>query len=385
MSPRRITLTIPMTRLACLIAVAASWFCATDAALADRIILRNFDVINNVKIIGFDEDGVQLDPGGLLTWDQIEAGTLAAEQQAAFNAMLKELGDPLYRIRQRLSIGDYQGLLSYAEKISVRYKARTGDSAYWVALGLMWGRIADGRREAALPAYLRCYEILRTRGADAPSTPGNRKLIIDPATGLCPDLAPIWFDQEAAKKQIDAVLAIVGQMKQPRPDAVRLYFGSLAIAAGDLDRATAVLEEPLEGRAEELRQILSAEKTILGGAPQAGLSALSAAAPTFSIDSKPLARYWIGYAKTKLAAKPQRMDGLLDLLRLPAAHGENHPDLAAAGLHQAMQVLDEMGDAGGSVRVRRELLEQYSQMYHAGLQKKTTTEKTTKRNIEERP
>ena len=138
-----------MTRLACLIAVAASWFCATDAALADRIILRNFDVINNVKIIGFDEDGVQLDPGGLLTWDQIEAGTLAAEQQAAFNAMLKELGDPLYRIRQRLSIGDYQGLLSYAEKISVRYKARTGDSAYWVALGLMWGRIADGRRDWA--------------------------------------------------------------------------------------------------------------------------------------------------------------------------------------------------------------------------------------------
>jgi hypothetical protein len=372
------------TRLVCLVVGATLGLCSTEA-LGDRIILRNFDVLNDVKISGFDEDGVRLESGKTLTWDQIEAGMLAGERQAAFDLMLKELGNPLYRIRQRLSIGDYQGLLSHAEKISGRYEKRTSDAAYWVTLGLMWGRISDGQREAALPAYLRCSEILRVRGDQPPSTPGNRKLVIDPNTGLCPDLAPIWFDKQAAKEQIEPVVGIIAAMPQPRPAAARLYFAALAITAGEFDRAASVLKEPLEGRGEEIRQILLAQQVIQGGTPQAGLASLNGADSGFSFESKPLARYWIGFAKTALDDSAQRRAGLLDLLRLPAVHGEHHPDLAAAGLYRAMQVLDELGDASGSVRVRRELLEQYSQTYHAGLQKKTPQKKTTKRNIEERP
>ncbi len=92
----------------------------------------------------------------------------------------------------------------------------------------------------------------------------------------------------------------------------------------------------------------------------------------------PLTIYWTGVAKTNLPSEDQKRDGLLDLLRLPAVFGEQQPEIAAAGLARSMHVLEKLGDANGSVRVRRELLSQYSQTYHAGLQK------TPQRNTEEK-
>ena len=97
---------------------------------------------------------MRLDDGSVMEWDRIEQGRVSDEQQARFDAMLNELGSHLYRIRQRLSISDYRGLLPHAEAVYERYAGRRSETAYMVFQALMWSRLAVGQREAALAAVL---------------------------------------------------------------------------------------------------------------------------------------------------------------------------------------------------------------------------------------
>jgi len=80
-------------------------------------------------VLSVDEDGVRLDgkrPGGgdLIPWDEIERGRVSEALQPAFDEYLKELGPFLYRLRQRLKIGDYDGLYDTAEKVYPRFSSR---------------------------------------------------------------------------------------------------------------------------------------------------------------------------------------------------------------------------------------------------------------------
>ena len=187
---------------------------APRADAADRIILRNLEILSDRTVTAFDADGVRLDDGKQLGWDEIEQAEVSAAQQAEFDRLLAELGGPLYRIRQRLSVGDYRGLLSPAEAVYPRYADRDSPTAYMVIQSLMWGRLAAGRREDSLEPYLRCCEYQRKPGRTQVSLPGQRRLEFDPETGLSSDLVPIWFDAEAANISPDypTPLAVLGYL-----------------------------------------------------------------------------------------------------------------------------------------------------------------------------
>src|SRR5262245_30496673 len=75
------------------------------SVFADRIVLRNLKIVTDRTVASFDVDGVKLDDGSVLGWDEIERATIDGDKQDAFDKQLLELGGPLYRIRQRLSTG----------------------------------------------------------------------------------------------------------------------------------------------------------------------------------------------------------------------------------------------------------------------------------------
>jgi hypothetical protein len=155
------------------VAIAFVLFGTAAPACADRIVLRNLTVISDKTVAAFDEDGVRLAGGGVVTWDEIERATVAADKQAAFDAMLAELGTHLYRIRQRLTVGDYEGLLSHAEAVYPRYRTRRSETAYMVCQAVMWGRLAARRREEAVEPYWRCYELLRRAQGELDQSAGR--------------------------------------------------------------------------------------------------------------------------------------------------------------------------------------------------------------------
>src|SRR6478752_499801 len=133
--------------------------CVAGASSADRLILRNLDIITDRTVTALDEDGLVLDAsraggGNRITWDEVERGKVALDQ-ARFDALLTELGAPLYRIRQRLKIGDYVAASEPAERLYERFSSRKSQTAYLVCQATMWSRLASSRREAAVGPYLR--------------------------------------------------------------------------------------------------------------------------------------------------------------------------------------------------------------------------------------
>jgi hypothetical protein len=350
---------------------------AAIPALADRIVLRNLTVISDKTVASFDEDGIRFAEGGGVAWDEVERGTVAADKQAAFDTMLKDLGEHLYRIRQRLGVEDYQGLLAHAEAVYPRYRQRQSETAYLVCQAVMWGRLAQRRREEALEPYLHCYELLRAAQGKPLKLPGERTLQVDLETGLSPELLPVWFDSQAAAKVLDEVFQTISKMNKPLPDGARVYYATLALAAGDDAKAMSVLRgfAPASPAVEQLREIALAQREVAAGQSAAAVANVESKLNQLSPIAKPVALYWIGRAKIIAADERTRQEGMLQLLRIAAVYGEQHPELAAAGLFHTMEGLAATSGAAQSAAVRKELLDRYGQTYYAARAKEQPAEK----------
>ncbi len=335
---------------------------ARASSADDRIVLRNTQVITGKTVVSFDPDGVRLsgNPPQVLGWDEIESGRVAVDQ-ARFNATLKQLGDPLFRIRRRLNDGDYRDLVEPSEAVFPQFAARRSPTAYMVVQALMWGRLAEGRRESALEPYLLAQEILRASPRAATGVPGERKLAFDPTTGLSPDLLPIWFDRDAAKAALPGVVKTLEGLKPPVPPGLWLYAGTLAMTAGDSVAADRLLGQvKSDTRAiRELLQIAAAQREMLDGQPGASVASLKREAKQAAFVNKPLAHYWLGLAGAASADETRMREGVLELLHLPALYGQSHPELAAAGLYQAQKALEAKDDPAATT-LRSELLTRYA-------------------------
>ena len=354
---------------------------ANYAAAADRIILRNLELVADKTVLSADEDGAHLDgkrPGGgsLISWDEIERGRVSEALQPAFDKYLRELGPSLYRLRQRLKIGDYDGLHETAEKVYPQFSSRQSQTAYLVCQAAMWGRLAHGKREAAVEPYLRCLELLRSGTAKESLLPGTRRMAAGPDVPYCLDLAPLWLDPAEAKQALPGVQEAIRKMGSPRPDEAYLYYVSLALAAGDVPAAQKVLaavqgKEPL---AAELRDVLLAQQEVMAKAPGTNLAGLEARLPKLHPANRHLAHIWLGMSRSGQsnaagnnaaanpvteANTPTHRDAALDFLTVAALAEGRDPELAAAGLYQAMQILDKLKDTAAATAVRRELLARY--------------------------
>jgi hypothetical protein len=347
--------------------VVVALLCSDAVAAADRIVLRDLTILNDRTVADFDPDGVRLDNGTTLGWDEIEKAKIAPQRQAEFDRLLGELGDPLYRIRRRLTDGDYRSLLPHAEAVVDHYLDRESATAYMVLQALMWGRLAAGQRELALAAYLRCLEFLRRWPDKQDSLPGSRRLRFDRRTGTSPELLPVWFDREAARRALPEVRTAAGRMRAPRPEGVYLYVATLALTADDRSFADRVLgvAQFSDSRMRELRELVRAQTEVLSGDPSAAVGQLTGSWQEISETNQPLAIYWLGRAEIASQDADVRSQGLLHLLRIAALHGEEDSELAGAALYHCWQTLMEMQDSRGSVAVRRELLDRYGHTHFA--------------------
>ena len=347
----------------------ASCCLAGQLAAADRLILCNLDILTDRTVTALDEDGLVLDaprPGGSdrVTWDEVERGTIALDQPR-FDALLKELGPPLYRIRQRLKVGDYEAFAEPAELLYPRFADRRGPTAYMVCQATMWSRLAVGKREAAAEPYLRCFELLRAGAARSGGLPGSRRLKLDAKTAISPELLPIWFDATAAKTALPGVQQAIRSITQPRPEGAYVYYASLALAAGDTAEFTRVLpsirgDDPA---AAPWRDILLAQQEVLAGSPGSQIEALKSSVETLPDPCRAAALYWLGLAGIQSADEGTIRDGQLALLTLPAAYRTQQPELAAAGLYHAAAALDKLKDDSGAAAVRSELTSQFGATY----------------------
>ena len=336
-------------------------------ARGDQLVLRDLTRISGVQISRFDEDGILLENGDRYGWDRIERGTVATDKQPAFDRSLRELGEPLFRIRKRLDAGDYRELENEAETLYPRYRSRQSPTAYVVCQSVMWARLASGRREAAVEPYLRCFTILRSHGDEVVDLPGKRRLRFDLQTGMSSELVPVWFSAKEAEQALPHVFQAVAEMPEPRPEGTRIYYATLALTIGRVEDARRVLdgirgEEPA---LQQLREIVRAQLAIATGAAEAAADQLTERLEQYDAGTKPLAIYWLGTAQLRSKIPETQQRGLLRLMHLPAAYSKRYPELAAAALYRAAEFFSERRQTQPLAAVRQELLEQYGQTVHA--------------------
>jgi len=346
-------------------ALVGACLLAETTNAADRLILRNLDILTDRTVTALDEDGLLLDAprtGGSnrITWDEVERGKVALDQ-ARFDALLSEVGPPLYRIRQRLKIGDYVAASDPAESLYPRYGQRKSQTAYLVCQATMWSRIANGKRETAVEPYLRCYELLRVRAASSSALPGTRRLQTDPATAISPELAPIWFEPAAAKAALAPVENVIRDLSQPRPVGAYVYYATLAASAGEaaeVERMLPLLADTTSG--DTWQTIVRAQQELGSGSRGPAIAQMRSQRDALPTLCRPTGLLILGIADAQSMEEDICRDGLLALLSLPAIYGSEQPELAAGGLYHAAAALDKLKDVNGAAAVRRELASRYA-------------------------
>ena len=139
----------------------------------------------------------------------------------------------------------------------------------------------------------------------------------------------------------------------------------LALAAEDFPAAQKVLtavqgKEPL---AAELRDVLLAQQEVQQKMPGTNLAALESRLAGLHPANRLLAHYWLGEWHVQRVGASGDGTGLrdaaLDFLAVAALAEDRDPELAAAGLYHALQILDKLKDTAAASAVRRELLGRY--------------------------
>lgn len=324
------------------------------ASTADRIIYRDLTIESSRTVVSFDVDGVVLDDKSVIPWDRIKQATVADNQQG-LDRMLAELSLPLLRIRQRLKTEDFRGAAEPAAQMLPKYRGRDSETAFLVMLAATWGNIASGRHEEALAPYLYCLEwIKRRRGKEIP-WPGQRRLEVDLKTGLCTELPPLWTDPQRAAAVLPSVGQAIGAMEKPWLPGVRVYYASLARAAGEAERADLALRDlPRDTYWSLYRAIATAPSF-----DRADLETLSDGVQSTDAMQRTLSLYWLGRSGLDAEPGPSRDRAMVHLVRVAAVHGKQFPGVASHGLLLLMKELENAGDVAAAVAVRREILERY--------------------------
>ena len=335
---------------------------------ADEIVLRNGNAIEEL-VIKIDVDGVHF-KGRVVGWDEVDTGRLTGGKQAEFDKFRGSLGLKLFRVRSRLETGDYLDLLQHVEGLYPTYVNRRSKTAYMVLQGLMWARLAKGLRAEALEPYFQCYIYLQSLGKSPVQLPGERRLNWDPETGMTADIPPVWFDSKIAKANLPKVQAVVRALPGTPPAAAFIYYGTLAMAAGDRAIAEEFLRHELLSQmasrnkgVAQLQQVVLSQLDILDGKHAAVIGRLKGSWRSYSKSNQAIALYWLGQAGVGSVIPEQREEGMLRLLYLPVLYGTESPELAGAGLYHSMETMNELKQTKAAQSLRKELMTAFGHTY----------------------
>lgn len=235
---------------------------AQDSTSEPRILLRNLERITDFSIKQIDEDGLQVQPKSSgsghrqVTWDEVQELRLASPaEQSQAEKLLKELGEPLFRLRSRLAAGNIAEIAQPAKQLYPRFVGLKGPSSRLVLQSSYLSHLHSGEREEAIVPYLLWLSLAPKSSISPVAVPGDDAAPkglsatgVDPdaAGGLyLPDLIPIGFEANSAKKILPDLQNTIRQIPSPRPAACYLYFAAIAVAAGDVAEAKKGLS-PLE-------------------------------------------------------------------------------------------------------------------------------------------
>jgi hypothetical protein len=347
------------------------------------IVLRDLTLIRGKSVSKFDDTSIVLSDGSRLTWDQVLKANVAEDRQKEFNLMLNQIGLPLFRLKSRIGNGDWAGAGEIAEPIYDASIVRGNvspdtDTFYLVCLATMKSRIRKGDRAAALMPFIRAARLQPKVSKQVREIVGARGIPQrDQETGLSHELLPVWFDNSTLQKAASSLSNWLGRVAQdngPAPaPGTTIYLASLKIELGQTEEAMRLLRSVrFDSDAE-----LSSWRTVLEARHHQKTKNLLNAQTMLEMNEKKitgLARLAaLYYRGINVVDQPDTSDldrskAILTLLRIPALHGDEHRDLAAAAIYQSAEIAKLRRRATDEQKLRDELLRRYPRTYHGYLE-----------------
>ena len=360
----------PGAPLFVLTVIGVASFCHIGFAQSN-LVLRSLEIPKS-EIKQFDKRAVYLNDGTIVNWDEVlqaelPVGTKAEggvpASQESFDHFLKTRGMPLFRIRHRLSIGDFASLSEMTEPL---YEVLQGlpDSLeearadYLICLGTMRARLHGGDRAGAILPFLRASDLRSRFSFDSGLPPEVELAVQQKDQVLSPLITPLFFDAEGARTQ----LALVGSKQLGEQQGGKIYWTALAICGGEEELAREWLSQLAEQDSNWV-PILAAQVELRGAAGdrmealrnpvwRAGLTR------TQSI----VADFLLGLAAQRIPADADQASLLF--LKIAAASETVDRHMGSAALYQALLVARQNGKAREAEILKRELLDKYSETYH---------------------
>lgn len=338
--------------------LAAACLLLAASSLPAQLYLRGSTDSASGQIIEVSSAGVAIAAGTdapvTIPWDRVRTvkGTPAAAQAAKFSAP----AEALWRARTRVERNDFAGAEPILEKLSALPpdQAFTGPSAAVLAECLLRCRLERGAQAGAARAWLALSTTSAPTIIAATSQPRAARPLIDPATGLCPALPPMFVRDAALVSATDA---------PPAADtpAARLYSLAMLADAGRPADFSPALAAGLSENARVLADIVQARVAAPADRAAARSALLSRlAAP----DLAPWLDAWchvaLGRSLIRETDPAQRRQGVLHLLQAPARLGRSAPYLASLALLEAADTMQSLGEPDAAAAIRAELKDRFS-------------------------
>jgi len=329
-----------------------------------QVVMRGGEPAPPGEVAGVSLEGVLVASGPddrvLIGWDRVSRVEGEwADEAAAFS----DVSDRAWRARSRLIRGDMPAAEPLFEELFPRYEGRIGPTAALVAEGLLRCRLRRGAVASAVPAWLATLNAVAGRD-DQPrplhadwSRLAGLAPSIDPQTGLCPALPPIWLDWPAVQAFAGASAPQVGGDAAPAAAEKVEMLRSLYAHAARFECGTAGAFEFPQSEDQGVRLVVDIVQARTGDAA-ARAEAKSRLQARLAEPAPGWVQAWcrcaIGRSLVREPDERQRRLGVIELLWLPATHDRGHPYLTGLALAEAAATLDELGDAGGAAVLRRE-------------------------------
>ncbi len=374
-----------------MVAVSLTYLGGLELAICQQpIVLRDLSVIRGESVTGIDEHYVQLSGGRKLGWEEILKASVKPELQLDFDEKIVSLGLPLFRIKHRLSIGDWAGLGDLAKRQyqNLQFDGLESEQdsprTYLVCVATMKGRLYRGDRAGAILPFLQAAKI-QNRWQSSRDAVGTFLPDEDARQLLSSEILPIWFDHE----QVEAAFSVFANAFVPtsatEDSGPVVYLASMAIEMKRLQLARQLVDLLAGGdrEAKSWRLILLAQIQIAEGNAVAATEFLKQHQSNLVGATVPMASYLKaasfyepGSPSVDLAhplntmqrqVSDEKADAMLQLLEIPAEFGERYPVLASAALYQSSQIAKSLAWKHEEQILKQELLARYPRSYHGKL------------------
>jgi hypothetical protein len=361
-----------------LVACVASgvWAALASTSLARPVVLRDGTRVEG-KVLATTLGGVRLEGDGagnakgarVVSWDLVKG---VEGDAGAGNFGLA--ADALWRARTRLERGDARAAEAVAEPLVETYASEGGPSALLAAECVVRCRLARGAQAAAVSAWLWWVQVQEGRGTDVWIGGGTALgAMADSATGLAVQLAPMWAPGPTAVSAASSTDWSRARASGGSAGALAELYEKAARFEAGLDTEVVLTGAEAKGDGVAfVREIVLArggDAEARAGARQA-LERRLAVYEALKVEGKakdtPRPRWveaWCRVALGRSMVREQdervRMQGVLQLLHVPARFGRDQASLAALALAESAVALESMGDADGAAALRDELERAY--------------------------